>query len=140
MKKIFLSCVFILFVFHTSVCAQNFIGKSKEEIDILMQESKKEFSFIKEVNTDEYHYLKYENEDNTKTMLFILSDEGVCNYTKLMCDYALLKNMVDSLNNNYQYQKDQTWIDYSSDQEYDYLIELEKREWFFTIRTSRTKK
>jgi len=57
-----------------------------------------------------------------------------------MCDYSLLKQMEDSLSSNYQYQKDLTWRDYSQDEDYEYLIELNKREWFFTIRTSRVKK
>lgn len=139
MKKFFVMCVFILFASHSFVSAQDFIGKTVEEIKSLMEESKKEFSFTREVDTEEYHYLKFENKDKTKTMLFILSDEGICEYTRLMCDYALLKNMVDSLNANYKYQKDQTWFDYRPDEEYDYLIELEKRDWFFTIKTSRIK-
>ncbi|MGM0530541.1 MAG: hypothetical protein ACQER7_04255 [Bacteroidota bacterium] len=136
MKKMFLTCVFILFVSLSFVFAQDFIGKTREEIKTLMQQSEKALSFTKEVNTDKYHYLKFENEENTKTMLFILSDKGVCDYTKLMCDYSLLKSVIDSLNDNYQYQKDQTWIDYESDQEKDYLIELEKQDWFFTLKTS----
>lgn len=105
-----------------------------------MRDSSKEFFFKKEVDTKKYHFLKYENADNTKTMLLILSKDGVCEYTKLMCDYALLKETVNRLNENYQYQKDQTWVDYTSDQEYDYKIELRKREWFFTIKTTRIKK
>ena len=139
MKKYFLTCIIILFVFHSFARGQDFIGKTVEEVKSLMKESMEEFSFIREVNTEKYHYLKFENSDKTKTMLFILSDEGICKYTRLMCDYGLLKNMVDSLNNNYQYQKDQTWIEYRPDEEYDYLIELEKRDWFFTIKTSRNK-
>lgn len=104
-----------------------------------MQKTKKEFSFTREVDTEDYHYLKFENEADTKTMLFIFN-KGVCDYVKLMCDYSLMKNIVDSLNNNYQYQKNQSWIDYTSDEEYDCLIEMEKREWFFTLKTSRIKK
>lgn len=140
MKKIFLTCVFILFIFQLSGDDQSFIGKTEEEIKTLMGQSKKEFSFSKEVDINKYHYLKFSNENNTKTMLFILSDKGVCNYTKWMCDYSLLRKVVDSLNNNYQYQKDQTWIDYTSDGEYNYLIELEKHDWFFTVKTSRIQK
>ena len=140
MKKIFLTCFCILFVFLSFGFGQHFIGKTVEEIKTLMQQSEKGLSFTKEVNTDEYHYLKFENDDNTKTRLFILSDEGVCVYTRLMCDYSLLKGIIDSLNENYQYRKDQTWIDYASDEEHNYLIELKKRDWFFTIKTSRIKR
>jgi hypothetical protein len=54
-----------------------------------------------------------------------------------MCDYSLLKSFEDSLNSNYEYQKNMKWIDYSeNDSIPDYLIELEKRDWFFTIKTS----
>ena len=140
MKKIFLTCVVVLIISLSCVFAQEFIGKTKEEIKTIMQQSQQGFSFTKEVETGDYHYLKFENEDETKTMLFILSDKGVCDYTRLMCDYSLLKSVVDSLNKNYQYQKDQTWIDYASDQEYNYLVELNKRAWFFSVKTSRIKK
>jgi hypothetical protein len=140
MKKFFLSGVFLLCISLSFSYAQHFIGKNKEEIKTLMRDSSKEFFFKKEVDTKKYHFLKYENADNTKTMLLILSKDGVCEYTKLMCDYALLKETVNRLNENYQYQKDQTWVDYTSDQEYDYKIELRKREWFFTIKTTRIKK
>lgn len=104
-----------------------------------MQESDGDLSFTKEVQTGQHHFLKYENRDQTKTMLFIFSDQGRCRYTKQMCDYALLKEAQDSLNSHYEYQKDLTWRDYSEDGKYEYLIELDKREWFFTIRTSRSK-
>ncbi len=120
--------------------SQHFIGSDIEEIKSEMQESKKEFFFSKEVNTGKYHFLKFENVDQTKTMLFILDEEGKCKYTKLMCDYSLLKSFEDSLNSNYEYQKNMTWIDYREDSELNYLIELDKREWFFTIKTSPIKK
>lgn len=137
MKTFFLTgFVFFVFLFSTSY-GQNFIGMTKDEIKQTMNESKKEFYFAKEVNTDKYHFLKFENMDETKTMLFILSENGKCKYTKLMCDYSLLKHFEDSLNSNYEYQKNMKWIDYSeNDSIPDYLIELEKRDWFFTIKTS----
>ena len=105
-----------------------------------MQEKKSDLFFSKEVNTGKYHFLKFENVDQTKTMLFILNEKGKCKYTKLMCDYSLLKNFEDSLNRNYEYQKDMTWIDYSEESDREYLIELNKKEWFFTIKTSPIKR
>jgi len=105
-----------------------------------MQETERDLFFIKEVNTKKWHFLKFENADNTKTMLCILSNDGKCEYTKLMCDYALLKSKERELNENYRYQRDQTWVDRTSGEEYDYLIELRKEEWFFTIKTTRIKK
>ena len=105
-----------------------------------MREEKQEFYFSKEVNTGKYHFLKFENVDNTKTMLFLLDEDGKCKYTKLMCDYSLLKSYEDSLNETYEYQKNMTWIDHRNDSAHNYIIELEKKEWFFTIKTSPIKK
>ncbi|MGM0497549.1 MAG: hypothetical protein ACQESJ_06490 [Bacteroidota bacterium] len=136
MKTFFLTVV-VLFTFLLSIGnGQDFIGKSKDEIKKMMKESKEEFYFSKEVNTGKYHFLKFENMDETKTMLFMLSDDEICEYTKLMCDYSLLKSFEDSLNSNFEYQQNMEWIDYSEDTTQNYLIELEKKDWFFTIKTS----
>ena len=134
MKTLFLTCTLFFVLFLTNVNGQNFIGMTKEEIKQTMKESKKEFYFSKEVNTGKYHFLKFENIDETKTKLFMLSDEEKCKYTKIMCDYSLLKSFEDSLNSNYEYQKNMKWID--SYEGADYLIELEKKDWFFTVKTS----
>ena len=139
MKTFFFSLILLSSVAVSSAQSQQYIGKTVDEIQTMMKQSGSDFFFSKEVNTGKHHFLKYENMDQTKTMLFILNN-GKCRYTKLMCDYSLLKQMEDSLNSNYQYQKDLTWRDYSQDEDYEYQIELNKREWFFTIRTSRVKK
>ena len=134
MKTFFLTCILCFACSLIKVYGQNFIGMTKEEIKQTMKESKKEFYFSKEVNTGKYHFLKFENIDETKTKLFMLSDEGKCKYTKIMCDYSLLKSFEDSLNSNFEYQKNMKWIDRHEGA--DYLIELEKKDWFFTVKTS----
>jgi len=139
MKTLFFTLMFLASVMACSAQSHHYIGKTVEELKTMTQQSGSDLFFTKEVNTGKHHFLKYENMDRTKTMLFILKD-GRCSYTKLMCDYSLLKEMQDSLNSNYQYQKNLTWRDYSQDEDYEYVIELNKREWFFTIRTSRVKK
>ena len=136
MKTFLLTCLLFFAFSLVNTYGQNFIGMTKEEIKQTMKESKKEFYFSKEVNTGKYHFLKFENMDETKTMLFMLSDEEKCKYTKLMCDYSLLKSFEDSLNSNYEYQKNMKWIDSHEESEQDYLIELEKKDWFFTVKTS----
>ncbi len=136
MKTFLLTCLLFFAFLLVNTYGQNFIGMTKEEIKQTMKESKKEFYFSKEVNTGKYHFLKFENMDETKTMLFMLSDEEKCKYTKLMCDYSLLKSFEDSLNSNYDYQKNMKWIDSHEESEQDYLIELEKKDWFFTVKTS----
>jgi len=136
MKTLFLTCTLFFAFLLTNVNGQNFIGMTKEEIKQAMKESKKEFYFSKEVNTGKYHFLKFENIDETKTMLFMLSDQEKCKYTKIMCDYSLLKSFEDSLNSNYYYQKNMKWIDRNQESEQDFLIELKKKDWFFTVKTS----
>jgi len=140
MKTFFLTFFLLSSLFVSQTHGQYYIGKTVDEIKTMMQESGSDFYFAKQVNTGKHHFLKYENVDQTKTKLFIMGDDGKCRYTKLMCDYALLKQIQDSLNSNYQYQKDLTWRDYNEGGEYEYIIEMNKRDWFFTIRTSRLKK
>jgi hypothetical protein len=137
MKKLLLTVFLFTLCFATWAQDRHYIGKTVDEVKSMMQQSGTDFFFSKEVETGKHHFLKFENVDQTKTMLFIMSDDGKCEYTKLMCDYSLLKEMEDSLNKNYQYQKNMTWRDYSRDEKYEYLIELIKREWFFTIKTTR---
>lgn len=138
--KTFLLCVFTSILVVNVLYGQHFIGLGIDEIKTEMQKGKKDFFFSKEVNTDKYHFLKFENVDETQTMLFLLDNDQKCKFTKLMCDYSLLKTFEDSLNRNYEYQKDMSWIDKGGDENYDYMIELEKKDWFFTIKTKRKKK
>lgn len=140
MKTFFLTCFVFLTFLLASAHGQHFIGMTTDEIKDTMRETKRDFYFAKEVNTGKYHFLKFENMDQTQTMLFILSKKGTCKYTKLMSDYSLLKSLVDSLNSQYTYQKNMKWIDSGVGDGEEYLIELEKREWFFTIKTSPIKK
>jgi hypothetical protein len=140
MKTFSLLCLFFCTFYLGTAHSQHFIGKGIDEIKQQMRAEKNDFFFAKEVNTGKYHFLKFENVEETKTMLFLLDENGKCEYTKLMCDYSLLKNIEDSLNQNYEYQKDMTWIDYTRDSTQNYLIELEKKEWFFTVKTSPIKK
>ncbi|HKL37888.1 MAG TPA: hypothetical protein VJ876_03270 [Bacteroidales bacterium] len=140
MKKFFLTLLFAASVFISTGQQTQYIGLNVGEIQTHMEQSRSDFFFSKEVKTGNHHFLKYENVDQTKTLLFIMDDQGRCRYTKLMCDYSMLKQMQDFLNNQYQYQKNFTWRDYSPDTPDEYLIELRKQEWFFTIKTSRVKK
>lgn len=140
MKKFFLTLLFAASVLISAGQQTQFIGMDVEEIKTSMEQTGSEYFFSKEVKTGKHHFLKYENVDQTQTLLFIMADDGRCQYTKLMCDYSLLKQMQDFLNNQYQYQKNFTWRDYSPDNSQEYLIELRKQEWFFTIKTSRVKK
>jgi hypothetical protein len=139
MNKFFVLCSILLILLTKTSFSQHFIGMSKEDIKKEMRENKREFYFVKEVNTGKYHFLKYENLDETKTKLFLLSEDEKCKYTKLMCDYSLLKSFEDSLNRAYEYQKNLKWIDYNEESGNNYLLELEKKKWFFTIKTSKIK-
>ena len=140
MKKSFLSLVLLSCVFVSMAQDQHYIGKTSGQIRTMIQESGSDLFFSKEVKTGNHHFLKFENVDQTKTLLLLLDKQGRVSYTKLMCDYSLLKQMEDSLNSHYQYQKNLTWRDYPADHDYEYVIELNKEEWFFTIRTTRVKK
>ncbi len=140
MNRILILCGILLVVLTNPSVGQHLIGASKEEVIKEMKERQHDFYFVKEVNTGKYHFLKYENFDETKTKLFILTEDGKCKFTKLMCDYSLLKSYEDSLNKSYEYQKNLKWIDSDEKSGNQYLLELEKKKWFFTLKTSKIEK
>ena len=129
--------VFVLLLLIASIVAegQNYIGAHKLQIKKEMKENYKDFYFSKEV-MGKNNFIKFEDYDGFKTILFVLDEEGYCTYSVLMCDYAFLKETVDSLNQHYEYKNDLTWVDYFTGKD-NYQIKLKKKEWFFSVVTRR---
>lgn len=133
MKKIIV--LLLIVVSSLNVLAQNFVGSHKLEIKKAIREKYPEFYFSKEV-MGKSSFIKFEDYDDMKTFLFVLDDDGYCKYHMLMCDYSLLKSMIDSLNQKYEYKNDLTWYDYSSGKQ-DFVITIKKEEWYFSIVTKK---
>ena len=116
------------------VNSQSFIGAHKLIIKKDMKEHHSNFFFSKEVVGGKQSFIKFEDFDGYKTWLFVLDDDGYCEYSVLMCDYSFLKNVVDSLNNNFEYKNDMKWIDYFSGKKNN-LITVKKKDWYFSVIT-----
>ena len=120
------------------VYSQNFVGAHKLEIKKKMKQKHKDFYFAKEV-MGKRNFIKFLDYDELKTFLFVLDDDGYCEYQMLMCDYSLLKASIDLLHKNYEYKQDLVWYDYLSGKQ-DYVIRIKKEEWYFSIITKKLNK
>jgi len=133
MKKIIV--LLLIVISSLNVLAQNFIGKHKLQIKKEMKLNYKDFYFSKEV-LSKNSFIKFEDYDGYRTYLFVLDDDGYCKYHILMCDYSLLKNSIDSLNNRFEYKKNLTWYDYISGNQ-NFVVRIKKEEWYFSIITKK---
>jgi len=131
MKKLIVLLLIVISAF--SVLGQNFVGSHKLVIKKDMKENHPEYYFSKEV-FGKSSFIKFEDYDETRTFLFVLDDDGYCKYQMLMCDYSLLKTAIDSLNTNFEYKNNLTWLDYTAGKE-NFVIKIKKEEWYFSIIT-----
>ena len=133
MKKIIV--LLLIVVSSLNVLGQSLVGKHKLEIKKEMKENHKDFYFSKEV-MGKSNFIKFEDTDGYRTYLFVLDEDGYCKYHMLMCDYSLLKHMIDSLNQSFEYKENLTWYDYVSGKE-NFVIRIKKEEWYFSIITKK---
>ena len=126
-KAIILS---FLMVWASGVTAQHFIGKSKDDVRKLMAEYRKEMTEDETVKNPAFDLIRYSDRFANQTLLFVFKD-GLCSYSKQMCDYSLMKEITKALDNAYTRSNDSTWI-YQADCN-EYIINLKKEEWYFVI-------
>ncbi len=136
MKKIIV--LLLIVVSGLNVSGQSFVGKHKLEIKKEMKANLKDFYFSKEV-MGKSNFIKFEDFDGYRTYLFVLNEDGYCKYHMLMCDYSLLKKMIDSLNQNYEYKENLTWYDYTSGKQ-NFAVRIKKEEWYFSVITKKLEK
>jgi len=103
-----------------------------------MKEKNSVFKLDESTINKTYKYLKYVDNYGDQTLLFFLSDDDYCTHSKLMVDYIYLKNVIDSLNNKFEKKGDLAW--FYIDKKTEYIIQLEKEEWFFTVVTKKKEK
>ncbi|MCG8409773.1 MAG: hypothetical protein MI739_00630 [Bacteroidales bacterium] len=132
MKKIIVLLLIVFCGFH--VFSQTFVGKHKSEIRKEMR-NYQDFAFTKEI-LGKKSYIKYEDIDRCRTLLFVLNSEGNCKYQMLMCDYSLLKQMIQMLNDTYEYQNNFIW----KDTKQNYVIKIKKDDWYFSVITRKSEK
>ncbi len=111
----------------------HFIGLHKNEIKTKMQSDLDEFNLDETSVNRTFNYLKYVDYLAQQTILFFLDENDICTASKWMCDYVLLDEKVDELNNEYKETGEDKWQYKHNNQIYE--VELEKEDWFFSIIT-----
>ena len=110
--------------------AQNYIGMDKESVLETVKEKRPDFIQCKVINKS-YNYLKFQDSLGEQTMLFFINDEEKCTSVKLMSHYVYLGQEIADLNKNYESVGNNQWK--YSDGGQDYIVELDKGQWFFSI-------
>lgn len=132
MKKILISIVIIISTL-TFVKAQNFIGHSVDEIRTTMKRIRPDFR--EDNSTINAKSIKYVDKAKDNTLIFFLSPEGKCLYSKFMLDVSYAKSAVDTLTKNYTYLDNLTWADERNGD--DFTIKMVNNEYYFTIVISK---
>jgi hypothetical protein len=79
-----------------------------------------------------YDMIKYSDRSENQTVIFVFND-GLCSYSKRMCDYSLLKEITRQLDAANTRANDTIW--YYQAEGAEYIISLKKEKWFFIIDT-----
>lgn len=116
-----------------AVSSQHFIGEDKIRVKELMEDHNREvFLDGSSVNTV-YNTLKYVDRTGNQTMLFVFTDDDVCQYIKWMCDYSMMNRVVAGLNSRYEQSAGDSWhYEFRGEP---YIITLTTGDWFFTVTT-----
>ncbi|HJX70978.1 MAG TPA: hypothetical protein VJ346_03470 [Bacteroidales bacterium] len=131
MSKVFIIFIFLIIAVTEEVTAQNYVGVHKDEIIRLMSEKHRNFKLNKDVINRRFTYLKYEDDITEQTILFFLSDKGYCTLVRWMSDYSNINDILSVLNKEYKQAGKNQWT-YTKNGK-NYVINLEKGEWFFTV-------
>lgn len=123
----------MLFGLGLRLQAQQYIGLHKDVIKEMMKSGNKEMYLDKSTVNNTYNYLKYVDALDEQTLLYFLDNEDKCKLIRHMCDYSMLDEKVEELNESYTKTADDTW-QYKEGGEI-YEITLEEGEWYFTITT-----
>ncbi len=126
-------CTLIFFVVSVSfeTNSQNYIGKHKDEIIVLMKNHYKNFKLNKDAINHTYKYLKYEDDIAEQTLLFFLSEDNYCTLVRWISDYSNINDIISMLDSKYTKSGKNTWT--YSENGNKYIIKLEEGEWFFTV-------
>lgn len=128
MRIVFL---YILLVFSFHASAQNYIGMHKDEIILLMKQNQPNFKLDRNSVNRSYNCIKFVDKISEQTILFFLSQQDKCTYVRWMSDYSNLNEIITELNNKYKKKDKVTWCYMDKGQEY--IVKLEKGQWFFTV-------
>jgi hypothetical protein len=132
MKK---ACAYIIMILSLSCTVdlkgQNFIGIHKDAIPGLLKTAYPQFKLDKSAVNHNFTYLKFVDKISEQTLLFFLSDKGICTYVRWIADYSNLNDMITMLNENYHKTGSNIWT--YSDKGVAYTVTLVEDEWYFTV-------
>lgn len=127
-------CVVLLFPVCVQAQIGHFIGLHKEDVVSKMQDNMPEMTQVKVVNPN-FSYLKFQDAMGEQTILFFLDEKDVCAGHRFMSHYISLGEEVTRLNNEYNSAGEGVWT-YSKGGQ-DYVVELKKEQWYFTLYTKK---
>lgn len=131
----------IAWAFALPVCTasgQHLIDRTKEEVRETMKQERKDFLIDESSRNTIYNVLKYIDRLDRQTWLFVFNEADSCILSKRMCDYAVLSEVLDEMNNRYIRDSGHAWH-YQTDNKHRYAVTLEQGRWYFTITIKRTK-
>jgi len=111
--------------------AQQFIGKNKEEVKLIMSSQRKDVHLDESSRNTVYNLLKYVDHNNTKTIYYVFDDHDTCKFYKTMYDYSYLRQVEKELNRKYVRSSSGNW--YFLDNNKEYLVTLKKDKWYFSV-------
>ncbi|MBN1415368.1 MAG: hypothetical protein JW973_09725 [Bacteroidales bacterium] len=103
----------------------------KDEIILLMKQNQPNFKLDRNSVNRSYNCIKFVDKISEQTILFFLSQQDKCTYVRWMSDYSNLNEIITELNNKYKKKDKVTWCYMDKGQEY--IVKLEKGQWFFTV-------
>ncbi|MFW5699328.1 MAG: hypothetical protein ACOCXS_00325 [Bacteroidota bacterium] len=126
--------ILILFVAGSYLLSgqTNYIGLHSDQVKILMHQEQKKMNLDNSTVNNTFNYLKYVDYLNEQTLLYALDENDTCTWWKLMCDYSLLEEKKQWLNNNYRRLSSNEWF-YTLEGD-KVVLSLIEEEWFFTIK------
>jgi hypothetical protein len=131
-------CLLIgLVFFQHTIQAQPLVGMKKANIISYMNQHQPGFALDNTIINKQYNYLKFYDRVNEETILCFLTEDDVCNVLRRMSDYSNLDMTIKRLDTENTRIGTDKWSYTFNGQEF--VVELKKEKWYFTLETRRKK-
>lgn len=122
----------------STLCAQNFIGYSRQQVKSMVKDSLPGFFLAKEIQNGVKSFIKYENTFEEQTVLFIFNEKGVCTAVNRMYNFIEKDGLVKELSSKYRKVSKNEWRFKKEGKEY--AAVLKEEEWFLKLIIKSRKK
>ena len=126
-----------LFILQQLLLSQPLVGLKKADIIAYMRQNEPDFALDNAMVNTKYNYLKYYDKINEETILCFLTDADVCHLVRKMSDYSNLDLTLKKLDKEYNKLDNDKWS-YSLNNE-EFIVEMKREKWYFTLETRRKK-